>query len=305
MVSAEIKQRYWPVDSESESAGGQRLVYRPALLGFVKLHFVKAADDIDVWQELTVLQSVHGELPKPPWDSAMVFETRPHLGETPETAAVFAELPSELAQVKNYRRWDNDLADQLYQRQRLQLWKCSSLGELSRPGEPEAEFRSRAADIARERLTARRDKVLEKFSLRIRRQEEKLARAEAKASEQRSQFWLQVVAAVGRVFEVLLTMLAGRRSRKQLTTSARTTLRERSQQTRAADQVAADRAALEQLRTEEQRELDQLDADLNPEKLDLAEFVLPPRKSDIAVDEVLLAWTPWRVDEAGEARPAY
>jgi hypothetical protein len=305
MLSAEIKQRYWPVDGETPPGAGERLMYRPALLGLAKLHFVKAADDIDVWQELAVLQSAHGELPKPPWDSAMVFETRPHLSEGPEAGATFAELPGELAQAKNYKRLDNELADQLYQQQRLRLWKCASLEALSRPGETEEEFRSRAAELARERLTTRRDKVLEKFSLRIKRQEEKLARAEAKAAEQRSQFWIQVAAAIGRVFEVVLTLLAGRRSRKQLTTSAKTTIRERSQSARATDQVTAEHAALDQLRAEEQAELDQLDAELKPEKLELEEFVLPPRKSDIAVDEVFLAWTPWRVNAAGEARPAY
>jgi hypothetical protein len=304
-LSAEIKQRYWPVDGEARDKEGERLEYRPALLGLGRVHFVKAADEIDVWQELAALQSVHGELPKPPWDSAMIFEMKPLLAESGESGAAFDDVPGELAQAKNYRRWDNDLADHLYQHQRLTLWRCGSLDVTSRAGESEEDFRARAAELARQQLQARRDEVLARNALRIKRQEERVTRAEATVAEQKSQFWLQIVAAIGRVVEVVLMALLGRRSRKQLTTSARSTMRERGQQARAQQQLEKERAALDDLRQQEQAELDQLEAELVPAALKLEKLELSPRKSDIAVDEVLLVWVPWWVDASGRARPGY
>jgi Skp family chaperone for outer membrane proteins len=82
-------------------------------------------------------------------------------------------------------------------------------------------------------------------------------------------------------------------------------MRERGQQARAQQQLEKERAALEDLRQQEQAELDQLEAELVPGALKLEKLELSPRKSDIAVDEVLLVWVPWWVDQGGRARPAY
>jgi hypothetical protein len=48
-----------------------------------------------------------------------------------------------------------------------------------------------------------------------------------------------------------------------------------------------------------------LEAELVPGALKLDKFELSPRKSDIAVDEVVLAWAPWWVDGSGRGRPGY
>jgi hypothetical protein len=48
-----------------------------------------------------------------------------------------------------------------------------------------------------------------------------------------------------------------------------------------------------------------LESELVPAALKLEKFELAPRKSDIAVDEVMLVWLPWWVDRSGNARPAY
>jgi hypothetical protein len=215
-------------------------------------------------------------------------------------------LPGELAQAKNYRRWDNDLADHLYQSQRLGIWRCADLDEQSAAGETEEEFRLRAAAEARRQRDARRDKVLQKYAARIKRQEDQIARARSKAAEQKSQFWVQILQAIGRMIESLAMAFAGRRSRKKLSTAAGAAVRERGQHSRAQDQVAAEESELEKLRGQEQAELDALEATLDPDRLTLEKVEIPPRKSDIAVDEVLLVWVPWWVSAAsGAARPAY
>jgi hypothetical protein len=305
VVSAEIAQRYWPLDREVKPAAGETLQYRPALVGLGRLHFVKAADEIDAWQEVAALQSVHGELPKPAWASAMVFERRPLLTDSGEARAGFEVLPSELAQAKNYRRWDNDLVDHLYQYQRLVVWRCESLGLTSRPDETEQQFRTRAAGAAREQLMGRRDEVLQKYALRIKRQEDRVARAEAKVAEQKSQFWVELASSIGRAIEAIVMLLAGRRSRKRITTAAKSTMRERGQHSRAQQKLADEQQALEELRAGEQAELDQLEAELVPEALRLERVEIPPRKGDIAVDDVVLCWVPWWVDVSGKGRPAY
>ena len=52
-------------------------------------------------------------------------------------------------------------------------------------------------------------------------------------------------------------------------------------------------------------EVAQLEARFEPEKLELTPVVATPRKSDINVQSVCLAWLPFQVDSAGVADPMW
>ncbi len=78
--------------------------------------------------------------------------------------------------------------------------------------------------------------------------------------------------------------------------STRQAVRERGQQSRAEQRLADRRLAAEALQTQLEEELEQIELDFEPATLNIEAFQVPPRKSDIAVDEVQLVWLPWRVD---------
>ena len=52
-------------------------------------------------------------------------------------------------------------------------------------------------------------------------------------------------------------------------------------------------------------EVEQLDAALRPEALTLDRLPIRPKKADITVEQVVLAWTPWKVGAHGRPEPAY
>ena len=101
VLSADIPQLFWPLSEDLPE--GSKLQYRPGLLGKAKLHFVKSGVDVDVWRDLTALQSIHGELPHPMWDSMVPYDNSPPMNREPEPGAEFVDLPTELAQERNYR----------------------------------------------------------------------------------------------------------------------------------------------------------------------------------------------------------
>ena len=68
------------------------------------MHFVKTSCQVDTWREAVVLQGVHGELPEPVWEAAMVFDQEPLLEDEPPAEGAFGDLVSPLAQDKNYGR---------------------------------------------------------------------------------------------------------------------------------------------------------------------------------------------------------
>lgn len=74
---------------------------------------------------------------------------------------------------------------------------------------------------------------------------------------------------------------------------------------RAKEKVSTLKQDKEALEKELNEEIKSLEEHWKPENLKLEQLEVTPRKSDIRVDEVQLVWTPWLVDEAGIAEPAF
>ncbi|MAT69545.1 MAG: ATP-binding protein [Planctomycetaceae bacterium] len=305
VLSADVPQRFWPVSEPPPP--GAKLAYRPALVGAGRLHFVKASDDVDAWREFVALQPIHGELPRPLWHSAMVFDTAPSLAENPHGEAAYADIPGEAAEPKSYKSWAGDLEDRLYQTERYVAWECAQLDARSDAGESEGDFRVRMSQLARERRDEQKDRVRAKFAKDTERAEANLAKAEKKLAEVKSRFWSRVWEMILRVVEVVAIKAFGGRTRKQIYTSSsgRQTMEARSRAARAEAEVEEAREKLLEVKADCERDIQQLQLDFEPANLKLNRVEVSPRKSDIAVDEVVLAWLPWWVGgEAGD-RPAY
>src|SRR5207248_395028 len=65
------------------------------------------------------------------------------------------ELPAAAAKAKNYAAWNKSFATWLFRMQKVDLMRSPGLGELSKAGESERDFRVRLQQAAREQ----RDKM--------------------------------------------------------------------------------------------------------------------------------------------------
>jgi hypothetical protein len=206
VITANIAQKYWPTTGRLPE--GTRLQYRPAVLGESQLHFIQSSCDVDTWQNLSVVQPIHGDLPEPMWDEAHTYETTPAMDDDPQAGAEFADLPSELAQEKNYAAWKKELRDHLYRTEKYLALHCEALDEYSAAGEAEAYFRIRMTQLAREKRDTMKEKVRAKFKKSLERAQEAVRKAQAQADEQKSQFWMRLVGMLGG----LLAMIFGKGS---------------------------------------------------------------------------------------------
>ncbi len=300
VITSSIVQKFWPLAEPLPE--GSRLEYRAGIFGECKLHYVKASYEVDEWPNCEVLQPVHGEMPEPVWDSALVLENSPALEEEPEPGAEFADLASALAQEKNYKRWNQELESHLYRTEKLVLWRCEELDEFSASGEDEADFRIRMTQRAREERDAKKEKVRDKFAKRLERAKVAVRKAEQVADEQKSQFWMRLAEML---WKVLQMFLSGSKRRGVSSTSMRQTMRERGEQSRAAERLEDKLIALEEIEEDLENALEQVDFDLEPKNLELEKLEVPLRKSDTSVDRVMLVWLPWQVDAEGDALVAY
>jgi hypothetical protein len=303
LLSGDVTQKFWPLDDIDDASNGP-ITYRPALLGLARLHFVQPAADLDTWRPYAALRPVVGDLSQSLWDDATVLAVAPMLADEPAAGAAFGDLPGSLGQKKIYASLKRELGDWLYQTQRYVRMTCDELGESSRPDEDEAAFRRRAAPLLQ---AQRKAKALEARKADAARLEQEIEQAEADRSEHRWWFFSLLANVAARIAEIAVTGLFGRRSRKQVMTVGawNQAMKSRRLAAQAKKVVQEKTAALEKLAHDEQNDLAQLEAPLPPAVVPLTKLDVPPRKSDVDVDEVLLVWLPWRTATDGRATPAY
>jgi hypothetical protein len=305
-IASGVGMRYVAV--REKLPGGAQVEYRPALLGTGKVHFVDRKPPVDVWREQYVLKCFNENTPDGLWDGAMTYCSCPVLQDDPEPGVGFAELPSELADQKNFKGFEKDLGEWLYQESRLTLLECEALDAISEPQEDEQTFRDRLAEESRRRLRAERLELEERYGRKLVAVDESIAKKQAKYDEQRSQFWGRVSGFLVNVLDVVMSAFAKKAIRRKSSTSvtsARQAATEHGQANRA--KVALDEAIDQKDQIEQQ--LREAVADIErtyaPETLTLKPIEVPPRKSDIDVNQVVMVWLPHELSSAGEATPAY
>jgi hypothetical protein len=271
--------------------------YRPALLAEVDLHYARSRLGIESWRRVTCLAALSDDPAPNPWENGTVTEESLDLDGEPAVDALFARLPGAAARASSYRSWKTALKGYLYRAERLTVWKCSAPKLVSEPGEPEAEFRIRlheaaraarddALDLLRERYASERTRATE----RLRKAEARLEREESQYSQQKMQTAISVGASV---LDALLGRKIGRGSLGRATTAARgasRASREKEDVERARQSIDTERAKLAALEADFEQDVAKLRTRYSADALEITAVEIPPRKSDILVHRVALAW---------------
>jgi hypothetical protein len=313
MVPPDVPESFIPAGRPAGS--GERLVYRPRLLGAGRLHFVNARKGVDDhWKDIALLAPISEEGVSNPWEEATLMEDgKPQLLDKPDTDGQFSSLPAEATRAASYGQWEKTLKDHLYRKHATVLRECRALKAVSAPGESEAEFRIRLRQAAHEARDLEIEKLRKKYAPKLARLEERIRTAEERVSRESSQLSQQKTQAAISVGATLLGALFGRKVASAGSVGRATTAmrgmarasREKADVRRAQEKVKDLRRKLNELEEEFQEETARIQDTSDPESLELTEVTIRPRKSDIGVERVCLAWSPWLVDEEGIAEPAF
>jgi len=285
---------------------GQRLVYRPALLGSAVLHYQSSKDQVDLWRECTVVAPLQEQMDANPWDDTGVVVTEPTLDfdEQPIDGAGFAPLPPGASQPKAYASWGKQLKDELYRTQALQLLWCPALKQGSQPGESEGDFRARLQQSLREQRDRAVAKLQDTFQPKLQRLQERVRNAEQVVQKQAEQRRGAGISAVLNVGTSILGALFGR---KKVSTGVTTAIKgmsrvgsEHGDVRRAQEDIASLRQQQQDLDREFQDEVARVQSQFEPAAIVLEPREIAPKKTDIKVEEVVLLWTPWAIGKSGE-----
>ena len=314
-----IEQRFLKVKklvSEAKrdmlEAEGLHLCYDPKILAFGKVRFYDEKRDVDQIQEISLLCDPPDEFGRADWEEAdslqhwdSLVSSRPNAPEAMEMR--FQSVPDNMNNGREFNSIKKDFSEYLYRNQRLYISSHEGLGIYQKEGESEELFHANVMLTAREKRDAEIDAIqdrfedkLDKIEDRIRREEQDLAEAEAEMRNRRT-------AEVIGVAETLYSVFVRRRSRSISSATSKSRMRKK-----AAYKVRESQEELEDL----QEDFIELEDEMN-EKIDevrakwehvtegIIKKEISPRRADVIVEGVALAWCPYWENEKGERVVAF
>ncbi len=292
-------------------SAGERIVYRPGLLGAATLHFAKATLDVDEWRQAATVAPVPDGSTSP-WTGAAVLAAPPELDDGPVADASFGELPRSATVPKTYTRWTKQHASHLYRESTLTVFTCKSPKAHSRIGEDEDAFRGRLRALDRESRDDQLEKLRRRYAPKLERLKDRIERAEHKVDVQQEQYESKKTQSVISIGASLVGALFGRKLGSagnvgRAATAARgvsRAAREKGDIGRAQERVEALEEQLQDLEAQFQDDLANLE-DAPADAFDLKEVVVRLKKSDTETAPVQLVWIPWRVAADGTRQPAH
>jgi hypothetical protein len=277
------------------------LMYEPAILGGANVQFVDRKRNINEQVTRVLLAPPPSDLGGMDWERAEGLDLRlDQLVDTrPSTLAdrgpFFTPAPESANNVQELKDVARSLEDWLYYHSRLPLTLHAELDLFQRPGEGERAFKIRLQQAARERRDAEVDALREKYATRVERLEAKLRKEERELISDEAEYEARKGEARLVMGETALSFLIGRRRTRGISTVAT--------KRRLADKAKLDAEETRQEIEDLEEEIAELEDELGAEIQaitdkwvdlldDLTTEELHPRRTDVDVRLVALAWLP-------------
>jgi hypothetical protein len=308
VLPPQVPQVFLPL-RRSSAAG---LEYRPALIGLARVHFRDGKLGVDGSEDAALLAPL-GDLTLD-WQTGEAVEiAEADLEREAVSGASFAALPPKATDPRSYEVWSKSFAEALYRTRVLTLWRSPSTKLVSRLGESEGEFRVRLAEAAREARDSLKEAIRQRYGSKVDQLQQRLVRAQERIEREKNQANAQKMQAAISMGSTILGALFGRRKLSTSTLSRATTaargvgrvLREGEDVGRAQDSAETLHQQIAELNAQMESEVKAQEARSDPRSEALEEVSLKPKKADIEVRLVSLAWTPYLPGRSGAPEPAW
>ncbi|NTV99385.1 MAG: hypothetical protein HGA70_09500 [Chlorobiaceae bacterium] len=289
-----------------------RLIYEPSVLGAGSVMFSERKLQVNEQEDFFMLfHSFSDTLSKIDWKQAeRVFLTREGFTSSPESSLkgsspVFASVPDQANNPRKLALFGTELADWLYYNSRRNVAFHKELGLFQLPGEDQRDFRIRLQQAARERRDAEIDELEKKFKPRIEKLRERAQKEERELEMDEMEHQSRKTQELVGIGETVLGLFLGRKStraissaisNRRMTANAQADIRE-SQETiqNIRVEIESCNAEMKKLADEISQKWERMEEGTGTEEI-------APRKSDVSINYVALAWLPfWRISFSGAA----
>jgi len=307
VIPPEIKSYYLP-----SSGAGQALIYYPAVLGSLDIHYSNAKHKVDTTRTVTISAELEDGPLTLNWDNAVEIDfSADDLATSPMPGTSFAELPAAAGRTDAYEKWSKDLSRWITQKRPLVLYHSRRFNMTSALDETEGAFRARLAQSAREERDLEIEKLRKRYSTRFATLRNRLLAAEQAIAREQDQSKSKKMETAISFGTAILSAFLGRKafsttSATRMGTAMKAASRvgkEGMDVARAQERAQAIRAQLEELELRLAEDIDKLEASYDPAGEDLEEVRVYPKKSDIHMKVYGLTWMPYRKDTGGKLNP--
>lgn len=298
----------------STKPAGAQLVYEPRLLGCAKVYYHDTKVGVDQEVPVALLATIADGAVAVEWENAQGVElAESDLDKDPAPGASFANLPGEASKPKSFDAWKKTLGEALFRTQKLELFQSPSLEATSKPNESERDFRARLAHSAKEERDRQVEALRVKYAPKIAALQERLQKAQAAKDAQSSQSTAAMIGTAVSVGAAILSAFMGRKAISATSVSKAATamrsgsraMKESGDVARAGETVEAVQAQVQALEDQLKSETDAIGARVDPTSETLDRVTLKPKKTNITVRSLVLAWAPSWVDGLGNATSAW
>jgi hypothetical protein len=296
------------------SSGNESITYKPMVMGLAKLHFIDSKLVLDEWRTLAYLAPLSDEGDKALWiESRVGPDLKLRMDKEPQAGASFAPLPGPAMRAQTYASFGKSLAAHLYENVRSSFWVCETLNVISNPDENERDFRARLAMQSREKRDRAVDELRKKYASKIATLEDRERRASERVEQEKSQLSQQKISTALSVGASILGAFLGRKAISstnigRATSAARSAGRigkESGDVDRAGENLEVVQARRKELQQQFDTDVAAIDRGFDASTVALRRVQVTPRKSDLAIGEIGLVWTPWRRGVDGFPAPAF
>ncbi len=262
--------------------------FRATLQAKVTIHYFNQRKNIDESERVCLLVELYEDEPLE-WGSAELLNRCLELSKSRPTKATFSSLPQEIMQDKGLKETKKSLVNWIYKNRRLTLFKSTSPRLTSMPHEDLTDFKVRLKDIldekreeAIEKLQRRYEKKEKILLKRLQRAQQRVEKEEADASKSMIDTGIAILGALfGRTSSAKLGQAFSKGSRA---------FKERKDIGRAQEALDQIHEELELLADELEEKIEELAQKYDVENIEIQDASIRPKKSDIEVDELLVAW---------------
>jgi hypothetical protein len=279
-----------------------QLTYKPMILGRATVRLFERKRKIDKVSEKLMIAPSPEDIGGVDWAEAETSTIRlDRLLNRPEQFGhtqipVFTQVPENANSIRDFKRISRELSDWLYYNEHLQIKVHPDLDVFQQPNESERDFFVRLQQAARERRDSDVDKLEEKHSKQLDRLETKIRRLERELAADEAEYDARKREEVVGVGETVLSFFLGRRR-----TSAATTIARRRRMTskvkmdiqETKEEIGEVKEDVLQLEGELKEAVNEITEKWDKVQEELVTEEIKPRRSDVKVHLVALAWTPF------------
>ncbi len=287
------------------SVSDKKIRYEAQILGTGTVHFVDDKRKLNQRQEVVLVVEPPSGSGLVRWDQAVQLDLDFRaLDGQPEPDAIFGDVPDSINSARELSSLSKDVSDYLYRNWTFPLLFNPALSAFSQPGEDERAFKIRCQQLAREQRDAEVDKLGDTYAKKIDAIQVKLQREEQELADDQAAYDARKQQEMFSAGDSILSLFGGRRKRAgtMLTSASKKremTARAKRDVEELQDQIATYQQDIKDL----EKELEDATAEITQRWEtavdDIQTYEVKPRRTDVDIDRVALAWTPfWQVTVA-------